>query len=95
MLTTHQPEGVTSVERLDDHPIPNSYSEIRLFAKVRNEAERLPYFLAYYRTLGVNRFFIIDNCSNDHTVDILRENDDCHLFQQLKKWQAHALEWTG
>jgi hypothetical protein len=36
----------------------------------RNEADRLPSFLAHYRKLGVRRIHIIDNSSNDRTRDI-------------------------
>ena len=86
MLTTSQTrEGLSRLERLDDNQICDSRTEIRLFAKVRNEALRLPYFLAYYRRLGVNRFFIVDNCSTDHTVEILRRNSNCHIFQTGQK----------
>ena len=38
----------------------------------RNEAERLPSFLAHYRKLGVRHIHIIDNSSNDRTRDIAR-----------------------
>ena len=51
---------MTPLSRLDHNLIPD-LDEIRLFAKVRNEAKRLPFFLCYYRALGVDRFFIIDN----------------------------------
>ena len=46
---------MSSILRLDRNVIPGS-DETRLFAKVRNEARRLPFFLSYYRRLGVNRF---------------------------------------
>lgn len=35
--------------------------DILLFATLRNERVRLPYFLQYYRDLGVNHFLIVDN----------------------------------
>ena len=86
MLTTSQTrEGLSRLERLDDNQICDSCTEIRLFAKVRNEALRLPYFLAYYRKLGIDRFFIVDNGSADHTVEILRRNSNCHIFQTDQK----------
>jgi len=65
---------------MDTNPIPNSDNEIRLFMKVRNEARRLPYFLNYYRQLGVARFFVVDNASDDRTVEFLKANSDCHVF---------------
>ena len=78
-------EKANGLERLDNNFIPISGSEVRLFAKVRNEVERLPFFLNYYRKFGVNRFFIIDNCSTDHTVDLLKQNSDCHIFSTSQK----------
>jgi hypothetical protein len=68
------------LERLDQRPIIDNASEIRLFMKVRNEARRLPYFLNYYRRLGIARFFIVDNGSTDNTVEFLQSNSDCHVF---------------
>ena len=65
--------------RRDAHPIPDDPNEIRLFCKFRNEAARLPYFLSYYRDLGVQRFFFVDNASSDASADLLREGD-CHVF---------------
>jgi glycosyltransferase involved in cell wall biosynthesis len=70
---------MSALSRLDSNVIPDS-DEIRLFAKVRNEAERLPFFFSYYRTLGVDRFFIIDNGSTDGTLEYLRQLSDCHTF---------------
>ena len=34
---------------------------------MRNEKIRLPFFLRYYRNLGVNHFLIVDNDSTDGT----------------------------
>ena len=73
------------MERLDDNQIPDSCAEIRLFAKMRNEALRLPHFLAYYTKLGIDRFFIVDNCSTDRTIEILRRNRNCHIFRTDQK----------
>lgn len=75
----------SNLKRLDMNPIPDSGNEIRLFAKVRNEVERLPFFLEYYRRLGVNRFLFVDNCSNDLTIYFLKQNRDCHIFSTDQK----------
>jgi hypothetical protein len=68
------------VTRLDGHAIPDDRNEIRLFAVVRDESLRLPYFLDYYRRLGVNRFFIVDNASTDGTTEYLLAQQDCCVF---------------
>lgn len=69
------------LERVDAQRIPKRGREIRLFAALRNEELRLPYFLEYHRSLGVDRFFIIDNESSDGTPEILRNADDVHVFR--------------
>ncbi len=47
---------------------------------VRNEKQRLPFLLDYYRGLGVKRVFVVDNGSTDGTVDLLRRRPDVSLF---------------
>jgi glycosyltransferase involved in cell wall biosynthesis len=83
------------LERIDEHRTIDNEAEICLFMKVRNEARRLPYFLNYYRRLGIARFFIVDNGSNDHTVEFLKGNSDCHVFftdQNMAKSRA-GMNW--
>ena len=46
----------------------------------RDEAVRLPWLLTYYRNLGITRFFVVDNGSEDGTRDFLMAQDDVHLF---------------
>ena len=38
--------------------------DILVFCTQRNERIRLPYFLKYYREMGVGQFFFVDNDSN-------------------------------
>ena len=68
------------VRRWDDNVIPDT-GEIRLFGKIRNERTRLPFFLSYYRSLGVGRFFIVDNGSSDGSAEFLCGEPDCHVFR--------------
>jgi hypothetical protein len=53
---------------------------ITLFSKCRNELLRLPAFLKHYRSLGVDRFFIVDNDSSDGTPDYLVRQPDVRVF---------------
>jgi glycosyl transferase family 2 len=66
--------------RIDAHPISEDRNEIRLFGVVRDESLRLPFFLDYYRRLGVGRFFIVDNASTDGTTEYLLAQEDCCVF---------------
>lgn len=70
-------------------PIPEITGEIRLFAMARNEDLRLPWFFDYYRSLGVDRFFFIDNGSTDGTLDIVRSQPDTHLFQTQESFKRY------
>ncbi len=51
-----------------------------LITTLRNEAFRLPYFLQYYRDLGVQHFIIVDNESDDDVHDLVREMDDVSIW---------------
>jgi len=53
---------------------------IFLFSTMRNEIERLPYFLEHYRALGVEQFFIVDNGSTDGTTEHLKAQSDVSLW---------------
>lgn len=59
-------------------------TDILLFSTLRNERIRLPYFLRYYRDLGINHFLIVDNGSDDGSREFLAEQSDVSL------WSAEA-----
>lgn len=54
-----------------------------LVAVLRNERFRLPYFLRYYRDLGIEHFLFVDNGSDDGSGDYLADQADCSVW------------WTG
>ena len=54
--------------------------DILLFSTIRNEAVRLPYFLQYYRDLGVGHFLIVDNDSDDGSREMLAGQPDLSLW---------------
>ena len=85
---------MSELRKLDTNPIPD-VDEIRLFAKVRNEAAKIPFFVSYYRDLGISRFFFIDNGSSDCTVNLLKKNSDVHVFATLERMsEARAgMDW--
>lgn len=66
--------------RLDARAFDVRADEIRLFTVVRNERARLEWFLGYYRGLGVDRFFFVDNDSTDGTREYLLAQPDVHVF---------------
>lgn len=54
--------------------------EILCCLVARNERPRLSYLLDYYRRLGVDRFFVCDNDSDDGSVEWLLEQPDVHVW---------------
>lgn len=56
-------------------------SSILAFLTVRNELPRLPYFLNYYRALGVDHFLFVDNGSTDGSVEFLQDQADVSLWR--------------
>jgi hypothetical protein len=51
-----------------------------VIAVARNERVLLPHFLAHYRGLGVRRFFIADNLSDDGSREYLLQQPDVGLY---------------
>ena len=68
-----------------------------LFSTMRNEAVRLPYFLDYYRRLGVVHFVVVDNASTDGTADYLREQRDVSLWTTPASYRAarFGVDWLN
>lgn len=54
--------------------------DILAFCTLRNEKVRLPYFLEYYRDLGINHFLFVDNDSTDGSREFLAAQDDCSVW---------------
>ena len=54
---------------------------ILLFTAVKNERWRLPWFMQYYRSLGVDYFFFVDNESSDGTREYLLNQPDVCLYR--------------
>ncbi|WP_298968928.1 glycosyltransferase family 2 protein [uncultured Roseobacter sp.] len=69
--------------------------DILLFATVRNEAQRLPYFLEHYRALGVRHFLIVDNGSEDGTLELLTAAPDVSLWSTQASYKAarFGMDW--
>ena len=45
--------------------------DVLLFSTFRNEHLRMPYFLKYYRGIGINHFLMVDNGSTDGGAEYL------------------------
>lgn len=69
-----------TLERRDSRSIRFGPDALLCIACVRNEMLRLPYFLDYHRSLGIDRFLVVDNGSDDGTLDFLLSQPDVHVF---------------
>lgn len=78
--------------------------DILLFATLRNESSRIPFFLQYYRKLGIKHFVFVDNHSTDNFMQIVSKEKDISVFHckaSYKKsnfgmhWLNHLLNKYG
>ncbi|MEQ5869414.1 glycosyltransferase family 2 protein [Sagittula sp. NFXS13] len=89
-------------KRRDLRPIANRTDQIRpsdllLFSTQRNEGIRLPWFLKYYRDMGVNHFFFVDNDSSDGSLDYLARQADVSVWttRQSYKRSRFGVDWMN
>lgn len=70
-------------------------SDILCFATMRNEVLRLPFFLAHHRKIGINHFLIVDNGSDDGTLEMLQEQPDVSLWRtdESYKLSRFGMDW--
>jgi hypothetical protein len=64
--------------------------DVLVFVTIFNGIEFIYWFLSYYRALGVDHFFFIDNGSTDGTFEALLEHDDVSVFQALGSFSQAA-----
>jgi len=71
--------------------------DILVLSTFRNEAVRLPYFLKYYRDLGVNRFLMVDNGSDDGGREMLAEQPDVSLWTTTHSYKRarFGVDWLN
>jgi Glycosyl transferase family 2 len=72
-------------------------SDLLVFTTLRNERVRLPFFLRYYRNLGVNHFLIVDNDSDDGSREYLAEQADVSLWTTKHSYKRarFGVDWLN
>ncbi len=92
-----QARALKYMKRVDTREIPHGTNEIRSFLVVRNEKLRLPSTLRHHRSLGVRRFFALDNGSTDGTLDYLCGEPDVHVFSTNSSYAEsnYGVAWTN
>jgi len=71
--------------------------DILLFSTLRNENIRLPYFLKYYRAMGISHFLMVDNNSNDGGAAYLAEQPDVSLWSTKASYKSagYGIDWLN
>lgn len=64
---------------------------------MRNEIERLPFFLEHYRNLGAAHFLIVDNGSDDGTTEALESHADVSLWRTPDSYRGarFGMDWIN
>ncbi len=89
-------------KRRDLRAIANRTDQIRksdllLFSTMRNEGIRLPYFLNYYRDMGINHFLFVDNDSTDGSLDYLARQPDVSVWHSKSSYKRSrfGVDWLN
>lgn len=71
--------------------------DVLLFSTLRDEHVRLPYFLKYYRDLGVQHFIIVDNGSSDGGAEYLADQSDVSLWSTNASYKRSrfGIDWLN
>jgi hypothetical protein len=71
--------------------------DVLLFSTLRDEYVRLPYFLQYYRDLGIAHFLIVDNDSNDGGTEYLARQPDVSLWTTRASYKRSrfGVDWLN
>lgn len=72
--------------RIDGRQSHDGGGVIGAYLVVRNEGDRLPHLLDYHRRLGVERFFVCDNGSDDGSTDFLLSQGDCVVYHTAESF---------
>lgn len=71
--------------------------DVLVFVTQRNERIRLPYFLRYYRNMGVAHFLFVDNDSHDGSREYLAEQADCSVWTTRHSYKSSqfGVDWIN
>ena len=69
--------------------------DVLCFVTLRNEINRLPYFLDHLRALGVQHFLMVDNNSSDGSSDFLIKQPDVSVWHTAHSYKLarFGMDW--
>lgn len=71
--------------------------DILLFSTFRDEHVRLPYFMKYYREMGVSHFLMVDNDSEDGGREYLADQPDVSIWTTKASYKRarFGVDWLN
>jgi hypothetical protein len=75
------------LNRIDENDIRKGRG-VNLYTVIRDELRRLPWFLKYYRNIGIEHFVFVDNGSLDGSVEYLLKQADVSLYSTSDSYVA-------
>ncbi|MEM6815752.1 MAG: glycosyltransferase family 2 protein [Bacteroidota bacterium] len=64
-------------------------SDLTKNTAIKNKIFTKCLFQKYYSSLGVDRFFVLDNCSTDNTIEVALQNRKTHVFRTNDSYKNH------
>lgn len=85
------------LSRVADRTAGIARDAILLVSVLRNERIRLPWFLRYYRELGITHFLMVDNGSDDGSREYLAEQADVSLWTTRASYRGarYGADWMN
>lgn len=85
------------LRRVQNHTRVIRPDDVLLVTTIRNEAVRMPFFLQYYRDLGVDHFLIVDNDSTDGLMDHLAGQPDISVWHTKGSYKSanFGVDWMN
>lgn len=72
--------------------LSNDDTDPIVIAVVKNEIQKIRLFFQHYRKLGVKQFVVLDNCSDDGTLEYLRDQEGTRVYQIQDSFQTQKKE---
>lgn len=74
--------------------------DVLLVCTLRNERIRLPYFMKYYRDMGITHFLFVDNDSDDGSREYLENQNDVSIWHTTASYRkslfgVHWMNWLA